>query len=176
MPNSSSRTSRRGQEEKGRIGKLTEKSKSFHGQVPEGPAPLRRPKTQPELFSVRNMTGFSPPAAVSPPAAEPPQLTKLLLNVTVQRSLGPVQVLLSPEATVGDLVREAVRAYGKEGRRPLLSTADPASFDLHYSQFSLESKISKTVPPLIFIRLPVGRWLRKQLDACEPAALVVIEY
>lgn len=176
MPNSSSRTSRRGQEEKLRIGKLTEKSKSFHGQVPAGPAPLRRPKTQPELFSVRNMTGVSPPAAVAPPAAEPPQLPKLLLNVTVQRSLGPVQVLLSPEATVGDLVREAVRAYGKEGRRPLLSTADPASFDLHYSQFSLESKISKTVPPLIFIRLPVGRWLRKQLDACEPAALVVIEY
>ena len=135
MPNSSNRGFRRGQEEKGRIGKITEKSKSFHGQALAPPAVLRRPKTQPDLYSGRNMAGVSPA-----PVVEAPRLTKLLLNVTVQRSLGPVQVLMPPDATVGDLVREAVRSYGKEGRRPLLPTVDPAGFDLHYSQFSLESK------------------------------------
>ncbi|RWR82379.1 hypothetical protein CKAN_01109500 [Cinnamomum micranthum f. kanehirae] len=138
MPNSSNRGFRRGQEEKGRIGKITEKSKSFHGQAPATPALLRRPKTQPDLYSFRNTAGVSPA-----PVVEAPRLTRLLLNVTVQRSLGPVQVLLPPDATVGDLVRETVRSYGREGRRPLLPTADPAGFDLHYSQFSLESLDSK---------------------------------
>ncbi len=67
-------------------------------------------------------------------------MTKLLLNVTVQRSLGPVQVVMSPDSTVEDLIASALRQYEKEGRRLALPTMDPAGFDLHYSQFSLESK------------------------------------
>ncbi|XP_043719582.1 uncharacterized protein At4g22758-like [Telopea speciosissima] len=67
------------------------------------------------------------------------RLTKLLLNVMIQRSLGAVKVVMSPESTVGDLIAAAVRLYAKEGRRPLLPMTDPADFDLHYSQFSLES-------------------------------------
>lgn len=136
MSNSSSRNARRGQDEKGRTGKIGEKSKSFHGQVPDRPAAiLRRPRTHPNLFSGRTMAGSTDGAT------GPPRLTKLLLNVTVQRSLGAVQVLLPPEGTVGDLIKEAIRAYSREGRRPLLPSAEPALFDLHYSQFSLESKI-----------------------------------
>nr|DAD48665.1 TPA_asm: hypothetical protein HUJ06_018602 [Nelumbo nucifera] len=46
---------------------------------------------------------------------------------------------MSPELTVGDLIAAAVRLYVKEGRRPFLPTTDPSAFDLHYSQFSLES-------------------------------------
>ncbi|XP_058108461.1 uncharacterized protein LOC131251633 [Magnolia sinica] len=139
MPTSSSRTARRGQDERGKIGKLAEKSKSFHGRIPAAPpGTLRRPRTVPDLLSGR--IPESPPAGGS--ATEgfvPLRLTKLLLNVTVQRSLGAVQVVMSPDSTVGELVREAVRVYGREGRRPLLPTTDPAGFGLHYSQFSLES-------------------------------------
>ena len=69
-----------------------------------------------------------------------PKLTKLLLNVTVQGSVGAVQVLTSPESTVGDLIAATIRQYMKEGRRPIIE-ADASRFDLHYSQFSLESKI-----------------------------------
>ena len=72
-----------------------------------------------------------------PPTA---RLTKLLLNVTIQASLGPVQVVMTPESKVGDLVAAAVKIYAKECRRPILPTTDPSMFDLHYSQFSLESK------------------------------------
>jgi len=36
-------------------------------------------------------------------------------------------------------VAAAVALYVKEGRRPLLPSADLAAFGLHYSQFSLES-------------------------------------
>ena len=32
-----------------------------------------------------------------------------------------------------------MRQYGKEGRRPILPSVEPSLFDLHYSQFSLES-------------------------------------
>ncbi|XVF05239.1 hypothetical protein REPUB_Repub05bG0155000 [Reevesia pubescens] len=94
------------------------------------PAELRRPKTLPDLLSERNVS-------ISLDAR--PKLTKLLLNVTIQGSLGAVQVVMSPENTVGDLIIAAVRQYSKEGRRPILPSMDASLFDLHYSQFSLES-------------------------------------
>ncbi|KAL8193640.1 hypothetical protein R6Q57_026775 [Mikania cordata] len=120
-----------GQLDKNKNGRLTEKAMSFNGQsaAEEGIiAPkLRRPRTLPELYSGR------------PTELMPPKLTKLLLNVTVRGSLGPVQVLISPESTVNDLIADALRLYSKEGRRPILPSLDPPGFGLHYSQFSLES-------------------------------------
>ncbi|XP_008458628.2 uncharacterized protein At4g22758 [Cucumis melo] len=119
-----------------RKGKLAEKSSSFHGESPTKTATtLRRPKTDPELLSFKNL-GLP---ASAPSLDGRPKMTKLLLNVTIQGSLGPVQVLMSPEMTVADLVSATVRQYLKEGRRPILPTADPSAFGLHYSQFSLES-------------------------------------
>lgn len=67
------------------------------------------------------------------------KLTKLLLNVNIQGSLGPVQVVTSPENTVGCLIKEATERYVKEMRRPLLKETNPRCFELHYSEFSLES-------------------------------------
>ncbi|KAL7615162.1 uncharacterized protein LOC111901429 isoform X1 [Lactuca sativa] len=120
-------------QEKNNKGRLTEKAMSFHGQsAEEMVGKLRRPRTVPDLISG---TG-----RVAPPVEMVrPKLTKLLLNVTVQRSLGPLQVLISPESTVNDLVAAALRQYAKEGRRPILLSLDPSGFGLHYSQFSLES-------------------------------------
>lgn len=92
---------------------------------------LPRPRTVPDLIAARAQAGG---------ADERPRLTKLLLNVTLQGSLGHVHVVMTPESTVEDLIAAALRQYLKEGRRPILPTADPAGFDLHYSQFSLESK------------------------------------
>lgn len=131
---STSKTHRRGHEEKNRKGRLAQRSSSFHSGIPMTMAPqaeLRRPKTLPDLLSGRSVSGLSPEGG--------PRLTKLLLNVTVQRSLGPVQVVMSPDSTVGDLIAAVLRQYAKEGRRLALPTTDPAGFDLHYSQFSLES-------------------------------------
>ncbi len=92
---------------------------------------LRRPKTLPDLLPDRSLVSLSP--------ENKPLLTKLLLNVTVQGSVGAVQVIMSSENTVADLVAAAVKQCVKECRRPILPTTDPSSFDLHYSQFSLES-------------------------------------
>ncbi|KAE8680530.1 histone deacetylase HDT1-like [Hibiscus syriacus] len=128
MPNSKNN---RKEQEKSRRGRLSEKASSFHGRIPTmAPTDLRRPKTQPDLLQEK---------AISTSSDVRPKLTKLLLNVTIQDSLGAVQVVISPENTVRDLITSAVRQYSKEGRRPILRPTDVALFNLHYSQFSLES-------------------------------------
>lgn len=73
-----------------------------------------------------------------------PRLTRLLVNVTVERSLWPVHVLLGADATVADLARAAVAAYAAEGRRPPLPADDGATdaaarFELHLSKYALDA-------------------------------------
>ncbi|KAH6794958.1 hypothetical protein C2S52_005435 [Perilla frutescens var. hirtella] len=67
------------------------------------------------------------------------QLTKVLFNVSMQNSLWPVQVMISPENTAGELMKAAIDIYGKEKRLPVLGSTDPAFYELHYSQFNFES-------------------------------------
>lgn len=106
----------------------------------------RRPSLTPprERHSplVRHRGGLlSVPGKLQPPACGTSRaLTKLLLNVTIQHSFGPIQVVTSPENTVSDLIKEALAIYVKEKRRPLVKQTNPEFYDLHYSQFSLESK------------------------------------
>ncbi|KAK6776472.1 hypothetical protein RDI58_027473 [Solanum bulbocastanum] len=129
---------RGGSEEKNRKGKLSEKSMSFHVQSSESSTSglLRRPRTVPDLRSAGRISAGT---GNSPEVKDKLKLTKLLLNVTIQRSIGPVHVLISLESTVQDLIAAALRQYSKEGRRPVLTSVNPADYDLHYSQFSLES-------------------------------------
>ncbi|WJX68886.1 hypothetical protein P8452_53212 [Trifolium repens] len=112
--------------------RLDRRSSSFHGNNVMSTATIRRPKTVPDLLSYRNN-------AVPVSEGLPRHPPKLLLKVTVLGSLGPVQMLMKPESTVGDLVEAAVRQYISEGRRPILPSNVASDFDLHYSQFSLES-------------------------------------
>ncbi|XP_042513704.1 uncharacterized protein At4g22758-like [Macadamia integrifolia] len=134
MPNPSKSGHRKGLEDNGKgARKLKNKAASFHGRPHPIGAGIRRPNTDPDLLSAGKFQEI--------PSEMPVRLTKLLLNVTILRSLGAIQVVMSPESTVGDLIAAAVKLYAKEGRRPLLPTTDPAGFDLHYSQFSLESLI-----------------------------------
>ncbi|KAL9677637.1 hypothetical protein QQ045_005870 [Rhodiola kirilowii] len=91
---------------------------------------LCRPRTQPDLLATNGYVSCS--------YENRPQPTKLLLNVTMLWSIGPVHVVMSMDSTVADLISYAVRQYVKEGRRPGLPTTDPCAFDLHYSQFCLE--------------------------------------
>lgn len=97
---------------------------------------MRRPKTHPELLnrdqwrhSVLMMNKRVDPEAII-------SANKLLVNVTVARSTGPLRALLSKDATVEDVIKGTLVIYAKEGRKPLLSN-DPTSFSLHYSQFCI---------------------------------------
>ncbi|CAN4119460.1 unnamed protein product [Withania somnifera] len=118
--------------------KLSEKSMSFHGHSSESSSNtselLRRPRTVPDFLSAGRIS-----AGTSPVIKDKLKLTKLLLNVTIQRSIGTIQILISLESTVKDLIAAALRQYVKEGRRPVLISGNPDDYDLHYSQFSLES-------------------------------------
>ncbi|KAK9698683.1 hypothetical protein RND81_08G123400 [Saponaria officinalis] len=64
---------------------------------------------------------------------------KFLFKVTVQGSVGPVQLVMSPENTVGDLSKAVLEIYVREKRRPLMADVLPGGFELHYSPFSLQS-------------------------------------
>ncbi|CAI8609669.1 unnamed protein product [Vicia faba] len=64
---------------------------------------------------------------------------KLLLKVTIENSLGTIQVLMLSEDTVEDLIKAALVFYEKEKRRPILKNYDPKSYDLHYSKFTFQS-------------------------------------
>ncbi|KAL2937601.1 hypothetical protein RDABS01_021050 [Bienertia sinuspersici] len=98
---------------------------------------LRRQRTLPDLKSAVSN------GVVSAPVKEETQvkkkLTKVLLNVSIQGSIGAIQVIISPDLKVKDLITATVKQYVKEGRRPVISFSNVADFDLHYSQFSLES-------------------------------------
>ncbi|XP_059641152.1 uncharacterized protein LOC132283244 [Cornus florida] len=95
--------------------------------------------SHPELVRQRGGLITVPRNLPPPVTGAPGRLTKLLLNVNIQTSLGPVQVMMSPENTVRDLVQAAIEIYVKEKRRPFLCETDPRRFELHYSPFSLES-------------------------------------
>ncbi|KAL7115951.1 hypothetical protein ACP275_04G213000 [Erythranthe tilingii] len=114
---------------------LSEKSSSFHGRDDGVVAEmiLRRPRTAPDLFAGRRSAEDA--VAIGAPA----KLTKLLLNVTIHRCLGAVRVVVPLEATVEDLIAAALRQYAKEARLPVIPPGGASDFDLHYSQFSLES-------------------------------------
>ena len=121
-----------------------QRSASFHGRGVEQRHQLQkqRPKTMPDLLAGVRGASFrsgSPPPRAGGEAGLVRTPSKVLVSVAVQRSLWPLHVMASAEWTVADLVAAAVALYVKEGRRPLLPSADLAAFGLHYSQFSLES-------------------------------------
>ncbi|CAI9768567.1 unnamed protein product [Fraxinus pennsylvanica] len=134
-----SKNHRKGGHEKNcRKGLLSEKASSFHGRsgrvVVEEILPWTR--TVSDLVAGKRVGPGLPDLVV---VQERRKLTKLLLNVTIQRSLGAVQVVMPPEATVEDLIEATLKQYTKEGRWLILPSTDPSGFDLHYSQFSLEN-------------------------------------
>ncbi|KAF8380425.1 hypothetical protein HHK36_027911 [Tetracentron sinense] len=124
-----------------------QKPASIDGRLPmisDEPSEIQRSdESLTEILRRRGGPIVDPGKSILMPEEGGQRLTKLLLNVTIQRSLGPVQVVISPENTVADLIKAALLIYVKEKRRPLLTETDPLSFELHYSQFSLESLNTK---------------------------------
>ncbi|KAJ1270849.1 hypothetical protein BS78_06G082400 [Paspalum vaginatum] len=120
------------------------RSASFHGRsgAEQQPPPLqkRRPKTMPDLLAgARGGAAAAFRSGSGSPDAGRRTPSKVLVSVAVQRSMWPLHVMAAAEWAVADLVAAAVAAYVREARRPLLPSADPGDFGLHYSQFSLES-------------------------------------
>ncbi|XP_042495158.1 uncharacterized protein LOC122074404 [Macadamia integrifolia] len=105
MPSPCKSGHRRGIEENGRPRKLGNMTALFHGGAHPNliEAVIRWLKTILDLLSAEKLQENF--------AERPARLTKLLLNVTIQGSLGAVQVVMLPESTVGDLITAVVRLY-----------------------------------------------------------------
>ncbi|XP_047337871.1 uncharacterized protein At4g22758-like [Impatiens glandulifera] len=64
---------------------------------------------------------------------------KVVMNVTVEGSPGPVRVMLKLGWTVEETIKLVVNKYGEEGRSPVFHKNDVASmFELYHSCFSLQ--------------------------------------
>ncbi|KAM5572725.1 uncharacterized protein ABKV19_012666 [Rosa sericea] len=64
---------------------------------------------------------------------------KVVLNVSVEGSPGPVRAMVKLGSTVEETIKLVVDKYSKEGRTPKLLKDEASSFELHQSYFSLQS-------------------------------------
>lgn len=64
---------------------------------------------------------------------------KVVLNVSVEGSPGPVRAMVKLRSTVDETIKLVVDKYSKEGRTPKLDKDEALSFELHQSYFSLQS-------------------------------------
>lgn len=63
---------------------------------------------------------------------------KVVVNVTVEGSTGPVRTMVKLGSTVEDTIRHVVDKYREEGRSLKIDSNESSSFQLHLSYFSLQ--------------------------------------
>lgn len=76
---------------------------------------------------------------------------KVVLNVTVGGSPGPVRTMVKLGSSVEDTIKLVVDKYSEEGRTPKLDKDAASSFELHHSYFSLQSKFTTVFKDTSFI-------------------------
>ena len=65
---------------------------------------------------------------------------KVVVNVTVEGSPGPVRTMVKLGSSVDDTIKLVVDKYSEEGRTPKLDKDAALTYELHHSYFSLQSK------------------------------------
>ncbi|KAL4383524.1 hypothetical protein GQ457_15G010000 [Hibiscus cannabinus] len=107
------------------------------------PLPLVRPRTCTDVFALSP----SLPGLCSPSSS--PKLgfefgmhgynkdAKVVINVSVEGSPGPVRTMVRLGTSVDDTIKLVVDKYAEEGRTPKLDSG--SGLELHHSYFSLES-------------------------------------
>ncbi|BAU00486.1 hypothetical protein VIGAN_10208700 [Vigna angularis var. angularis] len=98
-----------------------------------------RPKTFSDAF-------LSSPSPFSSPRIHTKQIikgydkeAKVVVNVTVEGSPGPVRTMVKLGSSVDDTIKLVVDKYREEGRSPNINPSMTSSFELHHSHFSLQS-------------------------------------
>lgn len=64
---------------------------------------------------------------------------KVVVNVTVEGSPGPVRTMVKLGSSVDETIRLVIDKYSEEGRTPRLDKNADSSFQLYHSYFSLQS-------------------------------------
>ncbi|KAJ0970985.1 hypothetical protein J5N97_018944 [Dioscorea zingiberensis] len=96
---------------------------------------LPRPHTCADIFAPVSLGSPSP----SPRLSMEGEAVKVVVNVTVEGSPGPVRAMVRLGASVEEAIGVVLDRYGREGRSPKLESFTTASFQLHHSHFSLHS-------------------------------------
>lgn len=64
---------------------------------------------------------------------------KVVVNVTVEGSPGPIRTMVQLGSSVEDTIQLVIDEYRKEGRSPQLHNDAAAAFEMHHSHFCLQS-------------------------------------
>ncbi|KAI4327065.1 hypothetical protein L6164_019567 [Bauhinia variegata] len=99
---------------------------------------LFRPQTFLDVFA----SASSPKFSFSPQSSYEGYYNKdakVVLNVTVEGSPGPLRAMVKLGSSVEDTIKLVVDKYCEEGRTPKLHPNASSSFELHSSYFSLQS-------------------------------------
>ncbi|XVF51631.1 hypothetical protein PTKIN_Ptkin04bG0199900 [Pterospermum kingtungense] len=114
---------------------------SFLGSEGEGSQPLFRPQTCTDVFaSSPSLLGFCSPSS-SPKFGMLGynKDDKVVINVSVEGSPGPVRTMVKLGSSVEDTVKLVANKYAEERRTPKLDCN--SGLELHHSYFSLQSKL-----------------------------------
>ncbi|KAJ8767680.1 hypothetical protein K2173_018238 [Erythroxylum novogranatense] len=97
---------------------------------------LYRPKTCTDVMvsstSLTNLCPKSPSFEVFNKEA------KVVVNVTVEGSPGPLMIMVKLGCSVEDTIKLVLDKYGKEGRTPKLDKDAASTYELHHSYFCLQ--------------------------------------
>ncbi|KAI8530883.1 hypothetical protein RHMOL_Rhmol11G0094500 [Rhododendron molle] len=108
-----------------------------HGNLTAPDGVLFRPRTCTDIFSSSESLPLQSPKKFE--GAGYRKEAKVVVNVTVEGSPGPVRAMVKLGSSVEETIRIVVNKYSEEGRSPLLDKHAAAStFELHQSYFSLE--------------------------------------
>ncbi|XP_047977733.1 uncharacterized protein At4g22758-like [Salvia hispanica] len=64
--------------------------------------------------------------------------TKVVINVTVEGSPGPIRTMVKLGSKVEDIMKLVMNKYNEEGRTPQMDKRSYSAYELHYSYFSLQ--------------------------------------
>lgn len=64
--------------------------------------------------------------------------TKVVINVTVEGSPGPIRTMVKLGSNVEDIMKLVMNKYNEEGRTPQMDKKSYSAYELHYSYFSLQ--------------------------------------
>lgn len=99
---------------------------------------LFRPQTCENIFSAS--FGYSlPPRSPQMSLEGYNKDAKVVVNVTVEGSPGPVRTMVKLGSSVEETIKLIIDKYGEEGRTPRLDKDAMSTFELHHSYFSLQS-------------------------------------
>ncbi|XP_051129231.1 uncharacterized protein At4g22758 [Andrographis paniculata] len=97
---------------------------------------LFRPRTCTDIFTSPD---HSTPRSPANCAEGYDKEAKVVVNVTVEGSVGPIRTMVKLGSKIEDIISLVVKKYNEEGRTPRLEKDSVSTFQLHQSHFSLES-------------------------------------